>query len=64
MKNGYYWVKCGDEETEEIVEYTDGNLYRCGSEITIFPKGDQWIEFGMDLEIIFLEGPLSCGGSR
>jgi len=59
MEDGYYWLFMKDAEPE-VVELSDGALYRCGSDVTCFHNGNDWEEFGDPMGVVALVGPLKA----
>ena len=57
MKNGFYWLIREDMDPE-VVQLDDGDMYRCGSDVTCHFENGQWVEFDEPMNVVQLIGPI------
>ena len=57
MEHGYYWLHLKYQEPE-VVEIDGDSMYRCGRDVICHLDGVRWIEFGEQMDVISITGPL------
>lgn len=57
MEHGYYWLILEDAPPE-VVEIDGDSMYRCGRDVTCYFEGGIWIEYGEQMDIVSIIGPI------